>query len=143
MISKNAVIGFLLFTATLLCCVLILQNSLPSAQAQARSNRGAGRGYPVATTAVVGTTELLWIIDSQSNFLVVYGSNRKGQIVPLDRADLYEVFLGPIDTGDNIVPPEQLNEGKSQTNSTKGNVPGDKKTRRKRSTRSKRSSQTQ
>ena len=142
MISKNAVIGFLLFTATLLICVLIIQNSLPSAQAQLRTTTRTNCCYPVASTAT-GSTELLWIIDSYSNFLVVYGSNRRGQIIPLDRADLYEVFFGPIDSDEIIVPPEQILEKTPQTKPTKGNVTGDNKTRQKRNTRTKKSPGTQ
>ena len=36
--------------------------------------------------------ELIWIADAQSNFLVVYGSDRRGRIEMLAWADLDEIF---------------------------------------------------
>ena len=76
MISRNAIIAFLLFTATMLGCIIILQNTLNPVHAQVKTvKQTINRSF---TTSASGSTELLWIADKDSNFLVVYGGNRRG-----------------------------------------------------------------
>ena len=72
MISRNTIIAFLLFTATMLGCIIILQNTLNPVQAQVRTvKRTTNLSF---ATSASSSTELLWIADKDSNFLVVYGA---------------------------------------------------------------------
>jgi len=89
-ISKNVVAAFLIFCAALLSCILIMQHTTAPAQADQNRNRP---GFYLATTAAVdSSTDLLWIASNDTNYLLVYDTNRRGLVEMLARADLAEVF---------------------------------------------------
>jgi len=90
MMSKNTVIGALVFSAVLLSCVLVLVNLAPRA-AHAGTTSRAG-SFAVASARTNVGIDLLWIAHVDSQRLVVFGADRRGNISALARADLRTLF---------------------------------------------------
>ncbi|MBN2377834.1 MAG: hypothetical protein JXD22_15665 [Sedimentisphaerales bacterium] len=95
MISKNIVIAFLIFSAVLLGCVLLLQNTIGN-QAYAGNSIRAGR-YAAATAQVDEDKDLLWLINTDSRLLSVFDINNNGVIIELDSIDLALIFESMIE----------------------------------------------
>ena len=93
MISTRVVIGFLLFTATLLTCVLMVDMVLEPSVLRADASSRAGR-YIVTTAAVEADQELLWVANVNLQQLIVFGTDKNGVVAPLATLDLLEVFEG-------------------------------------------------
>ena len=91
MISKNAVIGFLIFTAVLLSCILVIDNLAGPGSAYASSPARAG-AYVVTTARLDETTDLLWVVDVDTQNLSVFGMDNNGFIAELARVDLGIIF---------------------------------------------------
>ena len=91
MISKNAVIAFLVFTAMVLSCILVLQNLVAPPAARAAATSRAGR-YAIVTTMVDANADLLWIANVDTQLLSVYTVDRNGFIRELDSIDLIMIF---------------------------------------------------
>ena len=91
MISARVVIGFLLFTATLLACVLIVDVVLEPSVLRADASSRAGQ-YIVTTASVEENQDLLWVANVNLQQLIVFGTDKNGVVAPLARLDLLEVF---------------------------------------------------
>jgi len=95
MISKNIVIAFLIFSAVLLGCVLLLQNTI-DIQAYAGNSVRAGR-YAAATAQMDEDKDLLWLVNTDSRLLSVFDITNNGVIVELDSIDLAMIFEKMLD----------------------------------------------
>ena len=93
MISSRAVIGFLLFTATLLACMLMVDVVLEPSALRADASSRAGR-YIVTTASVDVDQDLLWVANVNLQQLIVFGTDKNGVVTPLATLDLLEVFQG-------------------------------------------------
>jgi len=93
MISKNAVLAFLLVSAAVLGCVLVLQQVLPGRAWAAESSRGGD--YVAATATLNGSSDALWLVNVRTGVLSAYSLTNTGQIGQLGTIDLKLVFLGP------------------------------------------------
>ena len=91
MISKNTVIGFLVFSAVVLACVLVLQVAIVPRTAQA-SITTQSNGYAITTALIDNDTDLLWMLNTKNNKLTVYQFDRKGEIIPLAQMDIKDAF---------------------------------------------------
>ena len=95
MISKNIVIAFLIFSAVLFGCVLLLQNTIDT-QAYAGNSVRAGR-YAATTAQMDEDKDLLWLVNTDSRLLSVFDINNNGVIVELDSIDLAMIFEAVIE----------------------------------------------
>jgi len=95
MFSHQTVIGFLVFTAVLLGCILVLEHTLEPAPAFADASSRAG-SLVVATAMITADQDLLWVVNAHTRRLVAYGSDRNGRLAALASMDLGLVFAGPI-----------------------------------------------
>ena len=91
MISTRVVIGFLLFTATLLACLLMVDVMLEPSALRADTSSRAGR-YIVTTASVEVDQDLLWVANVNLQQLIVFGTDKNGVVSPLASLDLREVF---------------------------------------------------
>ena len=94
MFSHQTVIGFLLFTAVLLGCILVLEHALEPTPAFADASSRAG-SLVVATAMIEADQDLLWVVNVFTRSLVAYGSDRNGRLAALASVDLGLVFAGP------------------------------------------------
>jgi len=91
MAAKNTLIIFLVFTAALLCYVLVTSAGPRVASTSGIIDRG--ENYVVAATSVgFREWDLLWVCDTRSRLLVVYGADINGRITPLAYTDLGLIF---------------------------------------------------
>jgi len=90
MVSKNTVIAFLLCTAVLLAVLLIFQLHPSYAGSTTRSG-----DYVVASARLDTGTDLLWLINVQTQQLIAYGVDRNGLIADLGSVDLAIIFQAP------------------------------------------------
>lgn len=130
MIAKNTVIGFLIFTAVLLTCVLILQNTIAPAPAQAGTAARAGR-FAVATASFSETTDLLWVANVDNQMLTVYRTDKRGIIEEYGSLDLEMIFQSqPIRPARRLPvrPRDQTPRPETETKTTPGtpSSPSDK-----------------
>ena len=91
MISKNTVIGFLVFGAVVLACVLVLQVATAPRAAEASIMTESGK-YAITTGLISSNTELIWMLNTTNNKLVVYQFDRRGEVVPLGQVDIKDAF---------------------------------------------------
>jgi hypothetical protein len=91
MISKNTVIAFLMFSAVVLACVLVLVNVMPPSAAHAVTATRAG-SFVAVTARSTTSTDLLWVANVDVQRLVVFGPSRTGAVSVMARADLRSVF---------------------------------------------------
>jgi hypothetical protein len=92
MISKNTVLAFLIFSAVLLGCILIAQNTMKPATAYG-SNIGIQSGNYLATTAQAsGSEDLLWMLKTDDHLLMACQFERNGRISILGVVNLELIF---------------------------------------------------
>lgn len=91
MISKNTVIGFLFFSSVVLACVLIIQVATVPRTAQA-SVMTQSSGYAITTGLIDRSTDLLWVLNTKNNKLVVYQFDRQARLIPLGQTDMKAAF---------------------------------------------------
>ena len=91
MISTRVVIGFLLFTGTLLACLLVVDVMLEPSVLRADTSSRAGQ-YIVTTASVEVDQDLLWVANVNLQQLIVFGTDKNGFVTPLAALDLLEVF---------------------------------------------------
>ena len=91
MISERMVIGFLLFTATLLACLLMVDVVLEPSALRADTSSRAGR-YIVTNASVEVDQDLLWVANVNLQQLIVFGTDKRGTVSPLATLNLRNVF---------------------------------------------------
>ena len=91
MISTRVVIGFLLFSVTLLACLLMVDVMLEPSALRADTSSRAGR-YIVTTASVEVDQDLLWVANVNLQQLIVFGTDKNGVVSPLASLDLLEIF---------------------------------------------------
>ncbi len=91
MISRNAVIGFLLFTALTLATVLAFEMFWGVESAEGATVVEKGR-YVLMTGKYDSNTDVLWVGDMNLGQLFLYGVERRGNIVPLSTLNLADLF---------------------------------------------------
>jgi|GEM_PF-2216652 len=92
MASKNTLILFLVFTAALLCYVLVTSAGPRITSTTGIVDRG-GNYVVAATSSGFRDWDLLWVCDTKSQLLVLYGADINGRIVPLTYTDLRLIFV--------------------------------------------------
>lgn len=91
MISKHTVIGFLVFSAVVLSCVLVLQVATGPRMAHAAVMTQSGN-HAMTTALVDDNEDLLWMLDTRKQLLMVYGFNRKIEVELLAQVKIAEAF---------------------------------------------------
>ncbi len=92
--SQRTLVTGLTFSAILLSALLMVRFGSLDRPALAASTSRAG-DYVVATAALDGETDLLWVADAANRQLVVYGSDSAGRVTALAGANLQTVFNPP------------------------------------------------
>ena len=88
--TQHFAIGVLTITAAVLLVGLLMLNQVP--QAQAIGQTGAGGDYLVATGQLRGSTEAVYVLDSEVNRIVAYVLDPQAErLVRLDGIDLNEL----------------------------------------------------
>ena len=85
------IIGFLIFTATLLTCLLVVEVMFEPSLLRADASSRAGT-YIVTTASVEVDQDLLWVANVNLQQLIVFGTDRNGVVSPLATLDLIDVF---------------------------------------------------
>jgi len=91
MIPKNVVIAFLIVTAVIISCALALIETTSVHDKSTGATARAGY-YVVATTKTPLGSDLIWIANVDTQQLMVRGTNKQGDIIPLARTDLRRAF---------------------------------------------------
>lgn len=104
MISRHAVIGFLLFSALALGSVLVFEMFWGVQPAQGATVVEKGR-YVLMTGRYDSNTDMLWVADMNLGQLFLYGVERRGVIVPLAALSLADLFASQV--SGNVAPAQQ------------------------------------
>lgn len=91
-ISRNALAGFLLFSALVLACILIAHHTLAPTPAQALGNSSRAGFFAVATATVDEDLDLLWVAHVDAQRLLVFSTDKTGRISLVGNLDLSQVF---------------------------------------------------
>lgn len=91
MISKNTVIGFLVFAAVVLGCILVMQIAAGPQAAYASIVSRSG-GYAMTTALYRNDRELIWILKQKEQKLAVYGLENDRRVVALAEVDIKDIF---------------------------------------------------
>ena len=93
MISKNTVMAFLVVSAVVLGCLLLLNLVSDPSEAQAMGGATSRAGkYVVATATANEGEDLIWIVDVNLQRMIVCDRNIKSRITVLGTVDLARVF---------------------------------------------------
>jgi hypothetical protein len=92
MISKNTVIGFLIFSAVFLVCVLVLQNTMEPQSAYGKAVGMQGSGCVATIAQVESGSDAIWMLKTDAHLLMAYQTDSKGRIVLLGAVDLEQIF---------------------------------------------------
>ena len=103
MIPKNTVIGFLVVSAVIFACLLFVINTVQPTPAHAATASRAGY-FVVATATITAGEDLLWLVNVDTQRLVVLGADNRGNINTLASTNLAAVFQSPTPTTTTVPP---------------------------------------